>query len=188
LITGSEKKPQTKEEIDMGKRKFARGQKRIEIANIMREEGEKNRIGSIRCVPPAIVTDRSAEAGLVVTDADVALQKCQRQETAALIRLIEDNGVRQWHRMQLMDLPVPPEMFAAEMAKGDSRYVYSEDVRARPGLRRQIDLAYARRVQSALTRWKTQTDDPEKVALIHQAELIVKEAADKGKPHQQTLF
>ena len=48
----------------MGDRKFARGQKRVEAAIIMHEEGENHRIDSIRCVPPAIAKDRFAETGL----------------------------------------------------------------------------------------------------------------------------
>lgn len=172
----------------MGKRKFARGQKGTEASNIMQEEGQKHRIDSIRCVPPPVACGSFAEHGLLTDDPVVALGKCQRQETGTLIRLLEENGAQQWYRMRLIELPVSPEKFAEEMAKGDSRYVYSEDVRARPTLRRQTELTYARRAQSAVERWKAQTDDAEKVALIHQAELLLKEAADKGKPYQQKFF
>jgi hypothetical protein len=173
----------------MGDRKFARGQKRVEAATIMHEEGENHRIDSIRCVPPAIAKDRFAETGLLITEPDAAIEKCQRQETAALIRLLEENGAKQWYKMRLMDLPVPPERFGAEMAKGDSRYVYGEDVRAKPALRRQTELDYARRAQNAVERWKVQaSDDAEKVALIQEAEALLRQAAEKGRPKQLDLF
>lgn len=173
----------------MEDRKFARGQKRIEATNIMREEGEKHRIDSIRCVPLAVACERFAECGLLTTDHDVALVKCQRGETASQIRLLKDDGARQWYKMRLMDLPVAPQKFGAEMAKGASRYVYGEDVRAKPTLRRQTELDYARRAQGAVERWKIQaSDDPDKVTLIQQAEALLREAAEKGKPKQPDLF
>ncbi|GEM_PF-3689175 len=167
----------------MEKRNFARGQKRVEAANIMREEGEKHRIDSIRCVPPPVATERFDEAGLLTSDQEAALEKCQKQETAGIIRSLAENGVRQWYRMPLLELPVPPQKFAEEMAKGDSRYVYGQDVRARPSLRRRTELTFARRAQSAVERWKVQAaDDPEKAALIQEAETLLRQAAEKGNP------
>lgn len=172
----------------MGDKKFARGQKRIEAANIMQEEGAKHRIDNIRCVPPAMAKERFTDGHLLITDPDAAIEKCQRQEAAGLIRQLEENGARQWYRMRLMDLPVAAEKFGAEMAKGDSRYVYGEDVRAKPTLKRKTELDYARRAQGAVERWKIQTsDDAEKVALIQEAEALLRQAAEKGRP-QQKLF
>lgn len=172
----------------MEQRKFNRGQKRIEASNIMQEEGKKHQIDSIRCVPPTVASDRFVQAELVISDSDTALQKCQRQETAVLIRQLKDDGSRQWYRMRLLDLPVASQRFATEMAKGDSRYVYGEDVRAKPTLRRRTELDYARRAQGAVERWKSQTsDDTEKVALIQEAEALLRQAAGKGRP-QQKLF
>lgn len=172
----------------MGGRKFARGQKRVEAANILREEGERHRIDGIRCVPPVVACKRFADCGLLIADPDAALEKCQKQETASLIRSIRDDGAQQWYRMRLMDLPVPAETFGAEMAKGDSRYVYGEDVRAQPVLRRQTELGYAKKAQSAVERWKlVASEDTEKVALIQQAEALLRQAAEKGRPKQLRL-
>jgi hypothetical protein len=172
----------------MEERKFARGQKKTEASNIMLEEGQKHRIDSIRCVPPPVACERFAEQGLLTDNPVVALGKCQRQETGTLIRLLEENGVRQWYRMRLLELPVPAQKFAEEMAKGDSRYVHGEDVRAKRTLRRQTELTYAKRAQSAVERWKVQaSDDREKVALIQEAEAILRQAAEKGNP-QPRMF
>lgn len=172
----------------MENRKFARGQKRTEASNIMQEEGENNRLDAIRAVPPSTLVKRFDEAGLIITDSDIALGKCQRQETGQLVGSIKEDGVRQWYRMRLLDLPVKPDMFAKEMAKGDSRYVHSEDVRARPTLRRQTELTYAKRVQSGIERWKVEVgDDPEKVALLSEAQDILRQAYEKGKPRQTKL-
>ena len=173
----------------MENRKFARGQKRVEAANIMREEGDKHRIDGIRCVPPSHAKERFTQAGLLITDPNAALGKCQKQETAQCIASIREDGAREWYRMRLVDLPVQPETFGLEMDKGDSRYVYGEDVRAKPALRRRTELEYARRAQGAVERWKMQAgDDAGKVTLIREAEALLREAAERGRPKQLDLF
>jgi hypothetical protein len=155
----------------------------------MREKGEGHQIDGIWCVPPEVARETFRERGLLISDSVAALERYQRQETASLIRSIKDDGAREWYSMRLMDLPVTAENIGAEMAKGDTRYVYGKHVRAKPTLKRRTELTCARRALRSTERWRIEaSDDPEKVALIREAEAFLRQAAEKGRSKQLDLF
>jgi hypothetical protein len=168
-------------EEDMADRKYAPGQKMMELRNALHEIDEQNRIGKVRTLPPEITRERLAELALIDTDPDVALPKWQRQQTRQ--RII---STKEYQSMSFDPRSLPSDCnIEVEVGKGLRRFARREDIEVHPELRRQ-------RLQKMAHQWHgygqrlivAVGDAPEKQELslaLRQAEEILERLTGNGQ-------
>jgi hypothetical protein len=117
----------------MADRKYAPGQKMMELRNALHEIYEQNRLGKVGTVPPEIARQKLAELELIDTDADITLLKWQRYQTRQRV-----NSTKEYASMYFDPRSLPPDCNrAVEISKGLRRYVRREDIEVHPELKRQ---------------------------------------------------
>jgi len=125
--------PRIREDVDIADRKYAPGQKMMELRNALHEIDEQNRIGKVRTLPPDITCERLAQLALIDTDPEVALPKWQKQQTRQ--RVI---STKEYQSMSFDPRSLPPDCNPeVEISKGLRRHARREDIEVHPELKRQ---------------------------------------------------
>jgi hypothetical protein len=169
----------------MANRKFAPGQKMIELRNALHEVDEENRIGKIRTLPPDITRDKLAQLSLIDTDPEVALPKWQKQQTRQQVSYTKD-----YQSISIDPRALPPESnLEVEISKGLRRWARREDIEVHPDFKRQNLLKVAHQFHSCgqrtiATIGKAPEAEEFSVA-VRQAEEILERLTSNG---QRRLF
>lgn len=124
----------------MVSRRFAPGQKKVEVLNALREVEEENRVGAYRTVPHPCAVDKLTQAELIDTSPDVALPKWQMHQTKQLIHSTGRYQTRDFHPSSF-----PPNRLEVEIEKGLRRPTVAEDIPVDSNYKRHLLLKLARR-------------------------------------------
>jgi hypothetical protein len=124
----------------MEAKKFARGQKRVQVPNALREVEEGNRVGRYRTVPYPCAVEKLSQAELIDTSPDIAVPKWRMHQTKCLIRSTKRYRVRTFYPNSL-----PQDSVEDEIEKGLTRPVVTEDIPITPDSERQDLLKLVRR-------------------------------------------